>query len=117
MVEDKQYEKWLDFGFYEVDKRYADKLMKLRLPELIQEYESQLTFSEKDGYFLVKNWDYYQAVRQEMLNRLQVTETDFLKRLMCEIEESLKASFKELEDKFKNHRHSIEKTYGEKPVW
>jgi hypothetical protein len=120
MTDDKEYTKWLEWEFYEIDNGYSKKLSALGMPELLQELEKQLTYvKDKDGYTetSVKNWDYHDAIKQEICNRLAISQTTHLKKLIVEVEEGLKAQLKDLEEKFKNHRHSIEKTYGEKPVW
>ena len=116
--------KLLDAEFYdipfEVQKKYKDKSL-LELFELLEQNTLRTIAEEDTKYPYIEegfiNRQDGEEILYVILQRLEIWKGYHLlqmTRILCADNET---KIKELEEKFKNHRHDKDKSYTEKPVW
>lgn len=93
------------------DKLYVE-LSPSSLQELIEEFDK---VNPGDGS--ITDYPRYEVLRGIIADKLNLIPRDLLLLLIRDELKKLYDAHNELEDHFENHRHNIEKTYGEKPVW
>jgi len=122
---------WEDYQaneYYEVPQEIRKKYMHKTIVELLEILDS---FTEREWIEEKKphhsyiessisadiEYKEYKALELEVLQRLELVKGyDMLRILYAQIEE-LETKIEELDKRFKNHRHPLDKTYGEKPIW
>jgi hypothetical protein len=88
------------------------ELSRMTLNEVFREYE-KVTGPEGT----VKNWDRLGIIQGHIADRLDLTPADILREVLWEEFSDILKRIDQLEEQFKNHRHNLEKTYSEKPVY
>jgi len=122
---------WEEFQadeYYKVPEQIRKKYMNTSIVELLNILESHTErdwVEEKKPYNSYVedsisadfNYEEYKAIELEVLRRLELVKGyDMLQILYAQFQE-LTDKIEEFENKFKNHRHPLDKTYGEKPIW
>ena len=113
--------KLLEDEFYDIPYKVRKKYKDTSTVQLLEELES-LTIRndiEEDRYVEESYTDYDKAKEIELMicHRLDLFKGYHLLQIIRILNSDTENKIKELEEKFLNHRHCLDKTYGEKPVW
>ena len=110
---EKFYKGTIALDVYEhkdLDEEYSD----LSTSKLLEMLDSANYVGENSEN---KDWDAWHRITPIIAHRLGVPIQDYLlKDLTKQLNERIEV-LNELIENFTNHRHSLDKTYGEKPVW
>ncbi len=87
--------------------------MNKSLKELIEEFDKVNT--QPDGN--ITDYPRYKVLQGLIADQLSLPTRDILLITLNETLKELHEEVADLDNIFRNHRHCLEKTYGEKPVW
>jgi hypothetical protein len=92
-------------------KELYDELSKLPTGKLFEEFEKVF-----DGES-IKDYTKYEVIQGLVADRFSLVPRGVLGALLWEEFKADRDRISELESQFKGHRHNLDKTYSEKPVW
>jgi len=110
---------YLEFGSYpSPDEGLAQTYAKMTLHDLLEQADKDIKVTVTgEGEDAEETIDLSHAgVLYELYRRLDVVDGDTVKALIKDAIEPLAKRLEDLERKYRNHRHNLEKTYSEKPV-
>ena len=113
---------WEDEFYSTIPDAIHKEFMDHSTAGLIEEYENTIErrYVEVDNYVegtIVGEYKRREHILLLICHRLDLIRArDILDIMACE-NEKIQDAINELSEQFKNHRHSRDKTYSEKPVW
>lgn len=104
---------WYIDTIFKNDKKSKlyDELDKLSTQELLSEFDKTMNGE------LIKDSARYDVIQGVLADRLHLVPRDLILKFLWEEFSADRNRIDELEEQFKNHRHNLDKTYSEKPVW
>ncbi len=93
-------------------KLYTE-LYEKPLKELIEEFDKVDT--QPGG--AITDYPRYEVLKGVIADKLSLPTRDILLVTLNESLKEVHEMIADLDDEFKNHRHNLDKTYGEKPIW